>query len=142
LSRPIKNVVPRRISFGFTTLNDSLTSNNILQLYNIAPTEQIVENGLRRMGIKVFPQYYFLNNKKRFRLDFAVFCKNGSIAVECDNKRAHSGKYHREKDKIKDISLQQHGWVVIHLTEQEILSDLKACIKRVQKAVKKFGGLV
>ena len=119
-----------------------MKSNNILQLYNIAPTEQIVESGLRRAGVKVSPQYYFCDNKKRFRLDFAVFCKNGSIALECDNKKAHSGAYHIEKDKIKDIFLQQQGWVMIHLTEQDIVSDLKVCIERVQKAVKKLGGLI
>lgn len=141
LSRPIRNAASRRVSFGFTTLDDLLKSKNILQLYNVAPTEKIMENGLRRAGIKAVPQYYFLNGKKRFRLDFAVFCKKGSIAVECDNKKAHSGLYQREKDKIKNNFLRQRGWAVIRLTEEDIVSDLDGCVARVKKAVQKLGGL-
>ena len=140
LLRLIRNVAPRRISFGFTTLDNLLKSKNILQLYNIAPTEQIVENALRRAGIETVSQHYVLSGKKRYRLDFAVFCRKGSIAVECDNKKAHSSPCQREKDKIKNIFLRRRGWIVIRLTEHDIISNLKGCIARVQKAVRKLGG--
>lgn len=141
LSQPIRNIIPRRISFGFTTLNRLLKAENILQLYGIAPTEQIIENGLRRVGIKATAQHYVLSGKKRYCLDFAVFCKGGLIAIECDNKRAHSGPRQREKDKIKDSFLEWRGWTVIRLTEHEIVSDLKGCIVRIQKTVQKLSGL-
>src|SRR3989344_2667020 len=36
---PIKNIIPRRITFGFTTLSRLLKSKNILELYGVAPTE-------------------------------------------------------------------------------------------------------
>lgn len=140
LPRPIRNIIPRRVSFGFTTLNHLLKSKNILQLYNIAPTEQIVEHGLRRANIKAVAQYYVLSGKKRYCLDFAVFCKQGSIAVECDNIKAHSSLGQREKDKIKNTFLRRRGWTVIRLPEHDIVSDLESCIVRVKKAVRKLGG--
>ena len=139
---PIRNITPRRVSFGFTTLNHLLKSKNILQLYNVAPIEEILEHGLRQAGIKTIAQHYVLSGKKRYCLDFAVFCQQGSIAIECDNKKAHSGLVQREKDKIKNAFLRKRGWIVIRLPEEEIVSDLRGCVVRIKKAVQKLGGLI
>ena len=63
------------------------------------------------------------------------------IAIECDNKKAHSGLRQREKDKMKNAFLRRHGWLMIRLPEEKIVSDLKGCIVRIKKAVRKLGGL-
>jgi len=151
LSRPIRNTIPRRISFGFTTLNHLLKSKNILQLYKVTPTEQMVEDGLKEAGIKVKPrserssttgaisQYYVLSSEKRYCLDFAVFCQRGKIAIECDNKKAHSILAQKKKDGIKNTFLKRRGWTVIRLREDDIVSNLKGCIKRVKNTIQKLG---
>jgi len=90
LPRSIRNIIPRRISFGFTTLNHLLKSKDILQLYNITPTELMVGDGLEEAGIRAIPQYYVKGKQKKYFLDFAIFCQKGMIAIECDNKKAHS----------------------------------------------------
>ena len=141
LARPVKNIIPRRVSFGFTTLNHLLKSKNILHLYNVAQTEQILENGLGQAGIKAIAQHYVSGGKKRYCLDFAVFCRQGSIAIECDNKKAHSGSVQREKDRMKTAFLRRRGWIVVRLTEEEIISDLRGCVAQIRKAVQKLGGL-
>ena len=141
LSQPIRNIMPRRISFGFTTLNHFLKSKNILQLYNVLPIEQIVGNGLKRASIKAIAQHYVLKGRKRYCLDFAVFCQQGAIAIECDNKKAHTSLRQKEKDKIKNAFLRRLGWVVIRFSENDIISDLQSCVERVKKAVRKLGGL-
>ena len=142
LPRSVKNIIPRRVSFGFTTLKQLLKSKNILQLYKVAPTEQILKAGLEEAGIKAVAQYYVSVGERRYFLDFAVVCKNGGIAIECDNTKAHSGKAQREKDKIKNNFLQQQGWVVIRLTESEIISDLTGCVAKIKKAAQKLAGIV
>jgi hypothetical protein len=152
LSRPIRNIIPRRISFGFTTLNHLLKSKDILQLYNVTPTEPMVENGLKEAKIRAIPQCYVKpphqifgsggkGKRKRFFLDFAIFCQKGKIAIECDNKKVHSSPSQKKKDKIKNIFLRKYGWNVIRLPEDDIVSDLPECIKRVKKAVRRLGGL-
>jgi very-short-patch-repair endonuclease len=141
LPRPIRNIIPRRISFGFTTLNHLLKSKDILQLYNITPTELMVGDGLKEAGIRVIPQYYVKGKQKRYFLDFAIFCQKGMIAIECDNKKAHSILGQLKKDKIKDNFLKKQGWTVIRLPEDNIVSNLPDCIKRIKKAVRKLGGL-
>ncbi|MBU4481311.1 DUF559 domain-containing protein, partial [Patescibacteria group bacterium] len=151
LSQPIRNIIPRRISFGFTTLNHLLKSKDILQLYKITPTEQMVEDGLKENGIKAIGQYYVSGKKKRYFLDFAIFCHpakrdlkgrlashQGKIAIECDNKKAHFSLVQKRKDWLKNAFLKRHGWTMIRLREDDIVSNLKGCIKRVKNTIQKF----
>lgn len=140
LARPIKNKLPRRVSFGFTTLDLLLKSKNILQLYGVPLTEEIVARALRRAGIRAAPQKYVMGGGKRYCLDFAILCKNGKIAIECDNLKAHSGARQRARDAAKDLFLRKHGWEIIRLTEPDIFSDLKGCVFRIEDAVRKFHG--
>jgi len=142
LSRPIRNIIPRRISFGFTTLNHLLKSKDILQLYNVTPTEPMVENGLKGAGMRAIPQYYVKGEeKKRYFLDFAIFCQKGKIAIECDNKKVHSIPSQKKKDKIKNAFLRRYGWNVIRLPEDSIVSNLPGCIEKVKKTIQKLGGI-
>jgi len=137
LDRPVRNVVPRRISFGFTTLERLLKSRDILELYGVVHAERLVAVGLRRAGIRAVPQYR-LKGKRRYCLDFAVFCKKGDVAIECDNKKAHAGSLQRKKDRAKDAYLKKNGWTVIRLPEDDVISDLEGCISRVRNAVWKL----
>lgn len=136
---PVRNIIPRRISFGFTTMDRLLKSKDILQLYDVAPTEQIMEDALKRAGIRAVAQYYVSSGQKKYYVDFAVFCKQGSMAIECDNKKAHSGRYRQEKDKMKNAVLRRRGWTVIRLSERDIISNLENCMIRVKKSVRKLG---
>lgn len=139
LIRPIKNIIPRRVSFGFTSLKSLLKAGDILELYGISPTEQIVDRGLNRLGIKTKKEFNISKGGKRYRLDLAVFCRRGRIAIECDNLKAHSG-VQIARDKMKDEFLKRNGWHVIRLTESDITEKLDYCLGLVVKAVEKFGG--
>ncbi len=142
LLKPIRNNTPRRVSFGFVTLDRLRTSNNILQLYNVPPTEEIIKSSLRRARLQARAQHYVPAGGKRYYLDFAIFCKRGKIAVECDNIKVHSRALQKEKDKTKDKHLRRHGWRVIRLTETDILGDSQACISRIRQEVKALGGII
>lgn len=142
LAKPIKNIRPRRISFGFTTLDHLLKSKDILQLYNIPPIEEIIEKALKQLKIKAISQYYVSIKKRRFCLDFAIFCQKGKIAIECDNKKAHASFAQKKKDRKKDNFLRNHQWKVIRLKENAILSNLGNCLLRIQRTIQKLGGLV
>ena len=172
LAKPIRNITPRRVTFGFTTLHRLLTSKDILELYGVVPTEQIVQDGMKKAGITAIPQYYVTDQprrgealassplasirvrsgsrsgrpgnrgggRKKYFLDFAVLCRRGSIAIECDNTKAHSGRRQRGLDKQKNAFLKRRGWTVIRLREKQIVSDLAGCLVRIRRAVRKLGG--
>ena len=142
LARPIRNTSPRRVSFGFTTLARLHTARNILELYTVAPTEEVMKRGLERAGVKAVPQYIVIGDGRRFRLDFAIFCRRGCIAIECDNRKAHSGKRQKQKDRTKDAFLRRHGWTVLRFKEVDIVSGIKICINRVRREIHTRGGLI
>jgi len=142
LPHPIRNIIPRRVSFGFTTLNHLLKSKNILELYNVAPIEQIIGDSLERAGIEFKSQPWVMGQGRRYRLDLAIFCRQGKIAIECDNKKAHSSRQQCKKDKIKSAFLRKHGWTVIRLREQNIINNLAGCLNRVQETVQRLRGNV
>jgi very-short-patch-repair endonuclease len=140
LAHHIRNTVPRRVSFGFTTLRRLRASRTILQLFRVAPTEQIIEAGLRRAGIAAVPQYRIRYGARQFRLDFAIPCKRGAIALECDNTKAHAGARERTRDRAKDVFLARHRWRVIRLPEPDIVADTVSCIARVARVIRELGG--
>ena len=141
LPRLIRNVVPRRVSFGFTTLRRLRGATNMLQLYGVVPTEEIVRGSLARLGIPATPQHSVFCAGKRYRLDFAIVCRRGSIAVECDNTKAHAGRRQRAKDRAKDADVRRCGFVVLRITEHDIVSDLRRSMERVRRMVNHLGGV-
>jgi very-short-patch-repair endonuclease len=141
LAKPIKNIIPRRVSFGFTSLRALKNAGDILELYGVAPTEQIVEKALLAKGIKVLKEQTISKNSKRYRIDLAIICKNGFIAIECDNTKAHSGKIQKAKDKAKDKFLKRIGWQVVRLSEEDIIEHLNKVVKRIIGTIVQLGGL-
>lgn len=139
LAKPIRNIIPRRISFGFTSLKTLLSAKDILQLYSVLPTERIIMKALERLGIRPITEYTVSAQGRRYRLDLAIFCQNGQIAVECDNLKAHSTKTQIQKDKAKNRFLKSVGWHVIRLKEKDIVGNLHDCTARIIKTIKILG---
>lgn len=136
LSRPIINIVPRRVSFGFTSLNNLRSARNILELYDILPTEDMVAKRLEQSGIKTVREFPFSRDGKRCRIDIAIIRRKNNIAIECDNYKAHRSKAQLRKDKEKDAFLRRFGWNVIRLKERDILANLGSCIKEIRSSVR------
>lgn len=140
LAKPIRNVVPRRVSFGFTSLKNLRSARDVLELYGVPPTEQILERRLSELGVKTLPQHTLSVGGKRYRLDLAIFCRDGNIAVECDNLKAHSSNVQKLKDEKKDAALRRRGWRVIRLSEDDILLRLDRSVTRISKMFRALGG--
>jgi|GEM_PF-430128 len=133
LPRPIRNIIPRRVSFGFTTLKALLSSKNILELYGVLPIERIVEKQLKRSGVRVIKEFPVSKDGRRCRIDLAVLGKKRKFAIECDNYKAHRSKAQKAKDKIKDSFLRQNGWTVIRVKERDIIDRLGHCIRTITR---------
>ncbi len=135
LRRSIRNIIPRRVNFGFTTLHRLQTARDMLQLYDVVPIEQMVGDALERAGITALPEYTVTENGKRYRLDFAIISPRGNIAIECDNTASHRSMKARKKDKQKDKFLREFGWTVIRLPERAIIADLQKCVTMIRQAI-------
>ena len=111
--RRIENRSRRRISFGFTTLGKLLKAAEISRLFDISPIEEIMRRALIRKQIPASHEYCVIYRKRcRYRLDFAIFCRKGKIAVECDSEKWHLQKKQRAKDRARDRWLKKRGWTI------------------------------
>ena len=139
LPRAIRNTSPRRVSFGFTTLERLRKAKNILQLYSVAETEVIIAEAMKKAGINFLEQKYVIgkdkNGYRRYRIDFAIPAgSRGGIAIECDNKKAHRGKRQLARDNQKDAWLKRQGWKMVRLKEKDILENLGKCVQRINRS--------
>lgn len=138
----IRNKTRRRMTFGFTTLDKLRGATEVCQLFDISPVEEIMRRLLERARIPVSHEYCVMERKRlRYRLDFAVFCRKGRLAVECDNERFHQSKRQRIRDRRRDRWLSRRGWTVLRLPGAAVRDDPKGCVRKVRAAVRKLGGV-
>jgi len=131
----IENRSRRRISFGFTTWEKLLHSEEISQLFDIPPLEDIMTKELKRRKINVYREYPLRLGRNRYRLDFAIISQQNKIDVECDNEKWHLQPSQRQKDRIRDNALKRMGWIVLRFKGQKILKDVAGCVDRIEKAL-------
>ncbi|MDO8504341.1 MAG: DUF559 domain-containing protein [Candidatus Liptonbacteria bacterium] len=136
LPRPIRNIIPRRVCFGFTDLKSLLSARDMLQLYGVQATEQIIQKRLARLKIKTLPEFSVAIDGKRFRIDLAIILNGKKVAIECDNTKAHKIRLQKIKDRVKDTYLRRAGWRVIRLKEKDIVENLDKCVARIEDALK------
>lgn len=137
----IENRSRRRICFGFTTLRKLLKAAEISHLFGISPIEEIMRRSLRRKRIAALHECCVMHRRRcRYRLDFAIFCKKGKIAVECDSEKWHLQKIQKMRDRQRDRWLKNRGWTVLHFLGMDIREDLGGCVKSIRRAMRALGG--
>ena len=135
LPRAIKNGGPRRVTFGYTTLDQLHRSRDILQLFEVAPIEKILARALRRSGLRPVPEHTVTCGKKRVRIDLALFRPSKPVAVECDGED-HLTKAQKKRDRAKDAFLGRLGWRVLRFSGEQILEDPNRCARAVRRIFK------
>ena len=142
LPQPIRNLGPRRFNFAYTSLRHLFESHDILEMFGVPPIERIMQEELKKAGIPALSEFTMSAGKKRYRLDFACFCANGGLAIECDGEEFHNHPVQARYDRAKDQRLKKLGWTVLRLTEKDIVRSPGACLKRVKGLVRRLGGSV
>lgn len=139
LQNPILNKNRMRISFGFTTLEKLFKAKSIAEVFDVWPIEEIIFSALKKRGINFSREHiFYLKNGKKYRLDFAIFCKRGYLNIECDSDKWHSQRSQRIKDYLRDKTLEKEGWTILRLSENEITKNIKNCIHRIEENIKKM----
>jgi very-short-patch-repair endonuclease len=143
LPEPVRNLAPRRVNFAFTTLRRLFEAHDILDVYGVPPIERMLQSELERARVPALPEFTVsCGKRRRFRLDFAVFCARGPLAVECDGTEYHSHPAQRRKDRARDQRLRKAGWTVLRLKEERIVADPASCARVVRNAAFRLGGPV
>ncbi len=86
------------------------------------------------------PQYCSKN--QNYCLDFALFCENGKVDVECDGDRWHIDPERAPEDNERNNALASEGWSVLRFNGYQLEHEMPHCLQRVRETANRYGGLV
>jgi very-short-patch-repair endonuclease len=141
LPRPIPSLRWRRITFIPTTLNKLFNAQEINDLWCTSFIEDKIHKSLKQENINSERQYFVYDTEEPYCLDFAVFCKDGKINVECDGEKYHSSKQEIAKDRTRNNDLTSSGWSILRFSGKEINSDTKSCIRQIKQTIRLLKGI-
>jgi very-short-patch-repair endonuclease len=141
LSEPIVSHRLRRILFISTTLSRFQNAKEINDVFYESPIEETIWEVLKAEKIAAERQYLVGTDKQFFYLDFALFCKDRNIDVECDGDTFHSNPNDVKRDKKRNNLLESLGWSVLRFTTDEIFNQLKETVKLMKQTINRYGGL-
>jgi len=141
LSEPIISNRPRRMLFILTTLWHFQNSRNINDLFYESPLEEEFWKVLKSENIEAERQFIIDTKTQMFWLDFALFCKERNINVECDGDAFHLPERNVKLDKKRNNILTSLGWSILRFTTEDIRKNLKTTVRNVKDTINRYGGL-
>lgn len=141
LPRPIPSRRWRRIVHIPSTYDKLMSAQEINDLYETSPLEDTLYRALKRKKIKPERQFYVKAGKKKYCLDFCVFCRRGDIDVECDGETYHTLPKALTRDRERNNELASQGWSVLRFSGSQIKADLPQCINLIEKTIRTNRGL-
>lgn len=139
---PILSWRGRRIVFIPTTFEKLCNAQEINDLFHGSPLEDDLWLRFRQERIEVERQYYVTRGERRYYLDFALFCRNGKIDVECDGDRWHITKEKAIIDNERDNLLTKWGWHILRFSTAQLRRTLPNCLDTIKLTINQCGGLV
>jgi len=140
LPGPIRSRRWRRITFIPTTFNQLLEAKEINDLYRTTPIEEKLYLSLKQEKIPAERQFFIYDTQKTCCLDFAIFCRDGKLNVECDGEAYHSTKEAQIKDRKRDNGLTSIGWSILRFSGKEIYQSSKDCVRQIKRTIKFLKG--
>ena len=140
LPKPIRSRRWRRITFIPTTYNQLSAAKEVNDLYRTTPIEETLYRSMKQEKILAERQFFIYDTQKPCCLDFAIFCKDGNLNVECDGEEFHSSKEAQIKDRKRDNDLTSIGWLILRFSGKEIYQSSKNCIRQIKRTIKLLKG--
>lgn len=142
LPEPIISLRPRRLLFIPTSEYKFFHAKEINFLFNDSPLEDLLWNEFIKMNITAERQFHIKIEKSNYFLDFALFCKQRNINIECDGDRFHTAKADIQSDKKRSNILESYGWSVLRFTTIDITYEMNSTLDIVSNTINEYGGLL
>lgn len=139
--RPIISQKKRRIHFIPTTVEKFKTAEEINDLFDESPLEDLLWAELKKAEIPAERQMFIDIGKKRYALDFAIECKDGKIDIETDGNYHHTNPEDVQRDKHRQNDLATKKWGFLRFTTEDIHERMPYCIDKTNQTIDGYGGL-
>jgi very-short-patch-repair endonuclease len=142
LPRPIPSRRLRRITFIPTTLSRLLSAQEINDLWLGHEVEERLWAEFKAQGIAVERRAPLREEDADYRVDFALYCQGGKVAISCEETPVAGVRLVRELAPASDYDLAAAGWTVLRFTAQEVEESPARCLEAVHETVARLGGPV
>lgn len=140
LPHPVPSQRLRRITFIPTTLERLLRAEEINDLWCGDAAEEKLYQAFKENGISAERYYPIKEEDQAYRLDLAIFCKEGRIGVLVEGDRSVENiRIVRERPTIGDYDLVAHGWTPLRFTVAELNDRWPDCLAAALSAVAEYG---
>jgi very-short-patch-repair endonuclease len=142
LPRRIPSFRPRRLLFVPTTWSKFVAAEQINDLFDDSPLEDLLWLALKKRHIDAERQWQLTASGQTYFLDFAVFCDDGCVDIEADGDTWHSGRERVERDNERGNRLTGMGWHTLRFNGRQIRRKLaEDCLTEIERTITTLGGL-
>ena len=141
LKKPIISKRHRRMLFVNTTYERLVSSLEFNDLFIESPIEEKLWQKLNTEQIEAERQFMLQTKNKLYYLDFALFCKERNLDVECDGDEYHLSVDAVKYDKKRNNDLTKLGWIVLRYHTDQIKENINNVIGEVKETINRYGGL-
>jgi very-short-patch-repair endonuclease len=139
---PIISYRPRRLVFIPTTLAKFENADQINDLFDASPLENRLWKALKYINILAERQWKIIVQNHNYYLDFAVFCKNGKLAIETDGYSYHyDSKNQIDYDTWRQNEIELDNWRFLHYTTKQVKDNWTPYLNQIEQKIKQLGGL-
>ena len=140
--QPIISYRPRRLVFVPSTLEKFKNAEQINDLFDGSPIEDLLWKGLKALQVLAERQWKIVVEKKNYYLDFAIFCKEGKLAVETDGYTYHYDDRNQiDYDTWRQNEIELDGWRFLHYTSKQVKDNWTPYLGQIQTAISQLGGV-
>ncbi len=140
--QPISSRLPRKIVFLLTTWDKFMLADQINDLFDDSPLEDLLWRDLKKLNILAERQWEVRTRTFNYQLDFAFFGTYGNLDVETDGDTWHLQRDQVEHDNRRDNNLGTLGWHVLRFNTQAIHEQrAEYCVPCIQETINRLGGL-
>ena len=140
--QPILSRRRRRIVFIPSIWKKFNTALEINDLVHESPLEDRLWAAFKQEEIEAERQWWDGDKDTRYCLDFALFCLDRNVDVECDGDTWHIKPEATAHDNARNNFLEQRGWHVLRFNTGQLTDDLPGCVRNVTTLINRCGGLI
>lgn len=145
LPHPILSRRLRRITFIPTTLRRLLNAQEINDLWLGSKVEEALWQSFKAQGILAERQLGLHQEDEIGQIDFAIYCRQGRLAILCQDNEFGDLHLAKESSAITDYELAAAGWTVLHFHVDgpgQWLTWPQEALVRTRQTIEQLGGLV
>ena len=142
LPRPVLSHRGRQLLFIPTTLDKLIQADEINDIFADSPLEDRLWTELKKHNLPAERQFFLQTNDANWICDFALFCKTGTIDVECDGDAYHMRPEQVIYDKNRNNQIAAvANWATLRFTTKHLVEEMPYTMQTIKRKIDKFGGL-